>query len=155
MKDVSRARAVAGRAKFAVAVALPLLLAVGGCDKEKKPQAAGRPAQAAQAGPTNWDRMTASIARDLPGRWEAWMGSPADAFYSHMTLEVRPDQTFTLTNVMPDVSRPGSTVENVTDGHWHMEREVAVLDLEHARDGGPIPENKRQLPLVCMADGDT
>lgn len=98
--------------------------------------------------------MDAAIARDLPGRWESWMGSPQDRFYSHMTLDFRPDKTFTITNVMPDINRPGEKIENVADGHWHMDMAVAILDLEHARDGGPIPEHKRQLKLMCFGDGD-
>lgn len=140
---------------FHASLALPLLVVIGiGCDKEKPQTVATPPAPSSQPKVVDWDKMSADFARDLPGKWEAWVGTPADGFYSHMTLEARPDRTFALTNVMPEPGRPGATIENVSDGRWHMDRDVVVLDVEHISGGRPIREDQKHLRLGCFGNDD-
>jgi hypothetical protein len=116
-----------------------------GCDDKKKAAAPRPPAAKSQA--EAYAETEASIKAELAGTWEAVQGDPKTpgAFYSTMTLELRPDSTFTYSIVMPDLKTPGKTTTKKAAGPWDYKNEAFTATLERALEGGEIPPAQRVM----------
>jgi hypothetical protein len=141
-----------------------LLLTTAGCDKERKDRGAnagGGPSSSSSSSSPSPAAVNASTApapaspaERVAGRWEARLGAAGAAVpQSVMTLELRPDGTLMMVNVMHGPPDPSKEVRNVAQGRWEVAGDTLAVVLERSPDGRAIPERQRRTQYTIATDG--
>lgn len=149
-------------------------IVMGGCDDKKKKQSlppaqwdGTLPAPAPVTAPAGGTTAGAGIAAPTPapapggktyldavgkkeivGVWQSVKGDPKQpgAFYSVMTMEVRPDQTLTYSIEMPDLQNPGAKIVKRAEGRiTHETVDDWYINLEQSTAGGELPPDQRRI----------
>jgi hypothetical protein len=151
-----RRDSISGGVAAAFSLAAILLLICGGCDKDRKDKQAAGAGGSSPATAVNPSTAPApaSPAERVAGRWEARLGAAGAAVpQSVMTLELRPDGTLMMVNVMHGPPDPSKEVRNVAEGHWEAAGGTLTVVLERSPDGRAIPERQRRTQYTIATDG--
>lgn len=137
-----------------VALIMILALLTNGCDRPKGVKSNGASQSRKPNAPGPSVPSDPTVEGEVVGLWEGKVGDAAkgDTFTATMTLDVRSDNTFTLTNAMPDKTDPAKGITNKAEGHWAIEGECLVLTLERSLTGGEIPPEQKQVKFWPASD---